>query len=257
MTLVTNEEEAIVTITLNRPKAANALSRDLLEELKATFINLRSNRHVRCIIITGRGHKVFSAGADLKERKELPESSVRNAVSLIGDTLSVIESMPQPVIASVNGLALGGGFELALACDLRIASTNAKFALPETSLGIIPGAGGTQRLPRLIGVARAKELIFTGRRLNCIEAEELGLITKAVSVEELPQETLLLARSIIKNAPIALAEAKKAIHYGMETDLHTGLKIEEWCYDATIPTMDRLEGLRAFAEKRQPEFKGK
>ncbi|MGN1386471.1 MAG: enoyl-CoA hydratase [Bacillus sp. (in: firmicutes)] len=256
MILLSNESEAITTITLNRPREANALSIDLLTELKTVLISLQNNRKVRCIIITGTGEKVFCAGADLKERKALADSDVRQAVSLIGKTFSIIETMPQPVIAAINGLALGGGLELALACDIRIASTSAQFALPETSLGIIPGAGGTQRLPRLIGSAKAKELIFTGRRLNCIEAEELGLISKAVSPAELSEETQRLAETIIRNAPIALAEAKKAIYHGMQTDLQTGLKIEEWCYNTTIPTKDRMEGLRAFSEKRQPVYKG-
>jgi len=254
--IILKKEQAIATITLNRPQAANALNKHLLEQLKDTFISLRYDRQVRCIIITGSGEKVFCAGADLKERQALPESEIRHAVSQIGQTFSIIETLPQPVIASINGLALGGGMELALACDIRIASTNASFSLPETSLGIIPGAGGTQRLPRLIGIAKAKELIFTGKRMNAIDAEKLGLITKAVSPSELTEETKQLAQSMIRNAPIALAEAKKAIHYGMQTDLQTGLQIEEWCYDVTIPTKDRLEGLRAFSEKRQPQYKG-
>lgn len=255
--IILSKSDQVATITLNRPQAANALSKDLLDKLRSTLISLRNDRQVRCIIITGSGEKVFCAGADLKERRELAESDIRQAVSLIGQTFSIIELMPQPVIASINGLALGGGLELALACDIRIASTNAAFALPEASLGIIPGAGGTQRLPRLIGIAKSKELIFTGKRIDTSEAEKLGLITKAVLPQELMEETQQLAQSIIRNAPIALAEVKKAIHYGMQTDLQTGLQIEEWCYDVTIPTKDRMEGLKAFAEKRQPEYKGK
>lgn len=254
--ILNKEENGIATITLNRPQVANALSRELLAELNNRLISLQANREVRCIIITGSGEKVFCAGADLKERKELPDAEIRQAVSLIGQTFHVIETMPQPVIACINGMALGGGLELALACDIRIASTNASFALPETTLAIIPGAGGTQRLPRLIGIARAKELIFTGRRMNSGEAEQIGLITKAVAPELLWQETEQLAHSIIRNGPIALAQAKKAIHYGMQTDLQTGLKIEEWCYDVTIPTKDRIEGLQAFAEKRRPAYIG-
>lgn len=254
--IILRRNDQIATITLNRPQAANSLSKDLLEKLRSTLSDLRNDRQIRCIIIAGSGEKVFCAGADLKERRELPESDIRHAVSLIGQTFSIIELMPQPVIASINGLALGGGLELALACDMRIASTNAAFGLPETSLGIIPGAGGTQRLPRLIGLAKAKELIFTGKRIDATEAAKLGLITKAVSPSNLMEETTQMAQSIIRNAPIALAEAKKAIHFGMQTDLQTGLQIEEWCYDVTIPTKDRMEGLKAFAEKRQPEYKG-
>lgn len=184
------------------------------------------------------------------------ENEVKGAVTLIRDTFSKLEELPQPVIAAINGVALGGGLELALACDLRIAIREASFGFPETSLAIIPGAGGTQRLPRLIGIAKAKELIFTGKRIDSCEAERIGLISKVVDREDLLLEARKLAKSIVQNGPIAVQQAKKAIQFGMESDLQTGLKIEEQCYARTIPTKDRSEGLLAFSEKRKPVYKG-
>ena len=164
--------------------------------------------------------------------------------------------MPQPVIAAVNGYAFGGGTELALACDIRVAAENAKFGLTETSLGIIPGAGGTQRLPRLVGKGRAKELIFTARRIDASEAKEIGLAEYEVTSDSLLEKAYELAEQIVRNAPIALAQAKFAIDKGYEVDLQTGLSIEQNAYEITIPTRDRLEGLQAFKEKRAPQYKG-
>ncbi|MEH6942828.1 enoyl-CoA hydratase [Bacillus sp. JJ722] len=249
-------DEGIVTITLNRSNAANALNQELLVQFNEILDTISNDSTVRCVIITGSGEKAFCAGADLKERKGLANHEVEKAVSQIRDTFSKLEALPQPVIAAMNGVAFGGGLELALACDLRISSTSARFGLTETSLAIIPGAGGTQRLPRLIGVAKAKELIYTAARIDSVEAEKIGLISRAVESSLLLQEAFLLANRIVQNGPIALKQAKKAIHHGMETDLQTGLKVEEWCYSATIPTNDRLEGLQAFSEKRKPVYKG-
>ncbi|WP_163103205.1 enoyl-CoA hydratase [Peribacillus alkalitolerans] len=250
------DELGIVTITLNRPEAANALSRHLLMELKELLHGLSFETSIRCIVITGEGEKAFCAGADLRERATMNVTEVKQTVALIGECISSIEKLPHPVIASINGAAFGGGLELALACDIRIAGEGAKMGLTETSLGIIPGAGGTQRLPRLIGIPKAKELIYTAKRISAIEAENLGLVNHAVPDEELSSETRRLAMEIAKNAPIALQQAKKAINQGMQTDLTTGIKIEELCYGVTIPTKDRLEGLQAFKEKRQPVYKG-
>ncbi len=254
--LVQRDDKGIATITLYRPEYANALSRQMLLELNETLDRLKDDHEVRCIIITASGEKVFCAGADLKERKGMNEREVKQAVSFIRSTFSKIEALPKPVIAAINGIAVGGGLELALACDLRIASHTSMFGLPETALAIIPGAGGTQRLPRLIGMAKAKELIFTASRIDSEEAVKIGLVSKSVSPNELLDEAMLLAGQIIKNGPIAVQQAKQAINHGMETDLQTGLKIEEWCYNETIPTNDRKEGLQAFAEKRKPVYKG-
>ena len=245
-----------MTITLNREHAANSLDRGLLLELGSALGEAAASRHVRSVIITGAGEKVFCAGADLKERKGMNEEETKQAVSLIKRTINQIEMIPQPVIAAINGSAFGGGLELALACDFRLAAAHAHFGLTETSLGIIPGAGGTQRLPRLIGTERAKELIFTAKRIAAVEAESLGLILRAVPLENLMEDARRLAGQIMMNGPIAVRQAKKAIRLGLETDLQTGLEIEELAYNETISTKDRREGLEAFAEKRKPVFTG-
>lgn len=255
-TILIEQSDHIAVITFNREHAANALNRQMLSELQETLIHIQGNMEVRCVIITASGEKTFCAGADLKERKGMSDTEVKQAVGLIRETISMIECMPMPVIAALNGVAYGGGLELALACDFRVASEHAKFGLTETSLGIIPGAGGTQRLPRLIGIAKAKELIYTAKRIDAKEAESIGLISKAVRSIELFNEVNLLAQMIIGNAPIAIRQAKKAIQLGIETDLQTGLKLEELCYNETIPSKDRQEGIQAFSEKRKPHYKG-
>lgn len=249
-------DNGVALITLNRPQAANALSTQMLEELKGILDSCKFDPAIRCIIITGAGEKAFCAGADLKERAGMDPRTVKKTVSLIRECVNQIESLPQPVIAAVNGSAFGGGSEMALACDIRIAAENAKFGLTETSLGIIPGAGGTQRLPRLVGKGRAKELIFTARRIDASEAKDIGLAEDVVSLESLLEKSYELARKIVRNAPIALAQAKFAIDKGYEVDLQTGLSIEQNAYEITIPTRDRLEGLQAFKEKRAPHYKG-
>lgn len=253
---VDKKENGIVIITLNRPEAANALSVQLLEDLRDALLACKFDQTVRCIVITGTGEKAFCAGADLKERVGMDPVQVRKTVALIRDTINSLESLPQPVIAAVNGVAFGGGTELALACDLRIASESAKFGLTETSLGIIPGAGGTQRLPRLIGKGRAKELIFTARRIDAREALELGLVEYTVPAGCLMDKAMDIGGQIVRNGPIAVQQAKFAIDKGYDVDLNTGLAIEQNAYEITIPTKDRLEGLRAFKEKRAPIYMG-
>ena len=246
----------ITLITLNRPEAANALSIQMLSELREAIAACKFDPSVRCVLITGAGEKIFCAGADLKERAGMDLSQVRKTVSLIRESINELEALPQPVIAALNGVALGGGMELALACDIRIASETAKFGLTETSLGIIPGAGGTQRLPRLLGKGRAKELIFTARRVDAREAREIGLIEYVTPEDSLLDKALSIANQIVLNAPIAIAQAKFAIDKGMNVDLSTGLSIEQNAYELTIPTKDRLEGIQAFKEKRPPVFIG-
>ncbi|NEZ42820.1 enoyl-CoA hydratase [Paenibacillus alvei] len=254
--LVSNRGNGIVLITLNRPEAANSLSIKMLEQLRDAAAACKLDRTVRCIVITGTGEKAFCAGADLKERAGMDMNQVRRTVSFIRETINEVEALPQPVIAAMNGAAVGGGMEVALACDIRIASTTATFALAETSLGIIPGAGGTQRLPRLIGKGRAKELIFTARKIDAEEARNIGLVEAVSPPEFLLDKALEMAGRIVRNAPIAVTQAKFAIDKGMEVELNTGLAIEQHAYEATIPTKDRLEGLQAFKEKRPPIFKG-
>lgn len=254
--LVSNMGNGIVLMTLNRPEAANALSIKMLEELRDAAATCKFDRSVRCIVVTGAGEKAFCAGADLKERAGMDMNRVRRTVSLIRESINDVEALPQPVIAAVNGAALGGGTELALACDIRIASETATFALTETSLGIIPGAGGTQRLPRLIGKGRAKELIFTARKIDAKEARDMGVVEYVTPPESLLDKTLEIAGQIVRNAPIAVAQAKFAIDKGCDADLSTGLAIEQHAYEVTIPTKDRSEGLQAFKDKRPPIFKG-
>jgi methylglutaconyl-CoA hydratase len=253
---VSTREDGIVVLTLNRPNAANALSTKMLEELKNVIDTCKFDPSVRCLVLTGAGEKAFCAGADLKERAGMEPQMVRKTVSLIRECINNLESLPQPVIAAVNGAAFGGGTELALACDIRVASENAKFGLTETSLGIIPGAGGTQRLPRLVGKGRAKELIFTARRIDAQEAKDIGLVEYVVRPESLFEKAIEIASQIVRNAPIAVRQAKFAIEKGMDVDLTTGLAIEQNAYEITIPTKDRLEGLQAFKEKRPPVYKG-
>lgn len=250
-------EKGIGLITLNRPEAANALSIQLLTDLNECLDEVAKNREIRVVLITGSGDKAFCAGADLKERKNMNEQQVRETVRLIGSTVNRVEALPQPVIAVLNGVAFGGGLELALACDLRIASSEAKMGLTEVSLGIIPGAGGTQRLPRLIGLGKAKELIYTARRITASEALEINLINEVVEKEDLLKRATELAREIAKNAPLSLIQAKIAINKGIEVDLTTGLKIEELAYNELLYTEDRMEGLVAFQEKRQPQYVGR
>jgi methylglutaconyl-CoA hydratase len=249
-------DHGVAILTLNRPEAANALSLKMLNELREIQQELKFNRNIRCVIVTGAGEKVFCAGADLKERAQMNETQVRQTVSLIRETINEFEQLPQPVICAMNGSAFGGGLELALACDIRIAADTAKMGLTETSLAIIPGAGGTQRLPRLIGKGRAKELIYTAKRISALEAEKIGLIEYAVPSEQLMEKAVQIANEIVENAPIAVAQAKIAINRGLEVDLNTGLKLEQMAYEMTIPTKDRLEGLQAFKEKRKPVYKG-
>jgi enoyl-CoA hydratase/carnithine racemase len=209
------------------------------------------------LIITGAGDRAFCAGADLKERLAMSEGEVRRFLSAIRRLFIKIEELPLPVLAAINGVSLGGGTELALACDLRVAVAHATMGLTETRLAIIPGAGGTQRLPRLVGTALAKELIFTGRKLTAQEGQSMGLVNRIFASEELMDGCLELAGEISKGGPIALAQAKFAINKGQDVELQTGLTIEASAYEICIPTEDRIEGLKAFQEKRKPIYKGR
>ena len=255
--LLSREEDGILTLTLNRPEVMNSLNFELLHRLRDQVDQVRHRRDVRVIVVTGAGEKAFCSGADLKERAGLPPEKVKEFIFTIRNLFTAIEQLGMPVIAAVNGVALGGGTELALACDIRIASATASMGLTETRLAIIPGAGGTQRLPRLIGRGKAKELIFTGRRVEAAEALQIGLVNRVVPPEALMDECRRMAAMICETGPIAIEQAKYAINYGLETDLATGLAIESNAYWVCIPTEDRLEGLAAFREKRKPVYKGK
>lgn len=255
--LLTEEKEQVALLTLNRPEVMNALNFPLLYALKEQIEALRTRSDIRVIIITGAGDKAFCAGADLKERATLNPAQVKEFILTVRNLFSSIEYLNKPVIAAINGIALGGGTELALASDIRIAALNASLGLTETRLAIIPGAGGTQRLPRLVGRGKAKELIFTGRRVAAEEALQINLVNNTCENALLIEECFKMAAMICETGPIAIEQAKYAINYGLETDLQTGLAIESNAYWVTIPTEDRLEALAAFGEKRKPVFKGK
>ena len=255
--LLVKEDSGVVTLTLNRPGVMNSLNFELLYALRDEVESLRFRRDVRVVIITAAGEKAFCSGADLKERATLSPDRVKAYIFTIRNLFTTIEQLNKAVIAAVNGVALGGGTELALASDIRIASMNASMGLTETRLAIIPGAGGTQRLPRLVGRGKAKELIFTGQRIGAEEALNIGLVNKICEPSDLPAECMKMAAMICETGPIAIEQAKYAINYGLETDIQTGLAIESNAYWVCIPTEDRLEGLAAFKEKRKPVYRGK
>lgn len=250
-------EQGIATVKLNRPEVGNALNLPTLIQLRELTQEIAHRRDIRVVVLTGAGEKSFCVGADLKERKTMTEQQVRQFLATIRDTFTEIAELPQPVICAINGFAFGGGLELALACDLRIVEDHSQLGLTETSLGIIPGAGGTQRLSRLIGSSKAKELIFTARRLKAEEAVEWGIVSYQVPSGESVKEAYELATQMSANAPLALAQAKFAIDRGLECDIRTGIWLEAKAYETLLPTEDRLEGLKAFAEKRKPHYQGK
>jgi len=247
----------IAVVTINRAEALNAFNYETLLELQRKVEEIRIDSMVRAVIFIGAGEKAFSVGADLKERKNLTDEQVKRNLFKINEVFNAIDNLPQPTIAAINGFAFGGGMELALACDFRIAAKEAVMGLTETGLAIIPGAGGTQRLPRLIGQAKALELILIARRLTADEAYDYGLLTRVVPRNDLLHECLGFCSLVLANGPIALQQAKFAIKNGMNIDLSTGLQIERKAYEVTLPTEDRIEALQAFAEKRKPIFKGK
>lgn len=241
-------------VRINAPERRNALGRGVVEGLIEVAARVATQRQVRCVVLLGAGDKAFCAGADLKERKGMGPAEVRQFVGLLNTCFSAIEHSPKVWIAAIHGACLGGGLELALATDMRVARAGAVLGLPEARLGIIPGAGATQRLPRIIGLARAKELILTGRRISAERAEALGLVNRVA--EDHLEAALELAAEVCECAPISLTQAKLAVNHGWDLPLEAGLRWERACYDVTIPTEDRLEGLRAFAEKRKPQYKG-
>lgn len=250
------EDAGIVLLGLDRPEAKNALGRRLMDEFRQALAALRFDPTVRVVVLHSLVPGVFCAGADLKERAAMTPAEVAAFVHGLRAGFTELEDLPVPVIAALEGAAFGGGLELALAADLRVAGADAKMGLVETSLAIIPGAGGTQRLPRLIGRSKAKELIFTGRRIDAAEAGRLGLVDRVVPAGGALDGALALAREILPNGPVALRMAKLAVNRGLELDRDSGLAFEQACYAQVIPTKDRLEGLAAFREKRRPRYKG-
>ncbi|XP_028786211.1 probable enoyl-CoA hydratase 2, mitochondrial [Neltuma alba] len=249
-------DSGIFEVSLDRAGAKNAIGKDMLRGLRHAleFIDRESSAKVAMIRSSVPG--VFCAGADLKERRTMSPSETKDFVNSLRSTFSFLEALCVPTIAVIEGVAFGGGLEMALACDIRICGEDALMSLPETGLAIIPGAGGTQRLPRLVGKATAKDIIFTGRKINSKDALSMGLVDYCVPSGEAHSKALAVAQDISQKGPVAIRMAKRAINEGVETDLESGLALEEECYDEVLNTKDRLEGLAAFAEKRKPKYTG-
>eukprot|EP00898_Chlorokybus_atmophyticus_P007842 jgi/Chlat1/8059/Chrsp73S07521 len=254
---LSGEDEGIQVWSLRRPSSRNSLGRVLVGELGRAVESAAGDARARAVVLRSGVEGVFCAGADLKERRQMIEDETVKFVNKLRSTFSALEALPVPTIAAMDGHALGGGLELALACDMRIAGASAVLGLPETSLAIIPGAGGTQRLARLIGMARAKEMIFTAARISAQQAEDIGLVNYCVPEGTAFERALQIAKQIAQQGPLAVKMAKLAVNRGCEVDLATGLVIEESCYQRIIPSQDRLEGLAAFVEKRKPKYIGK
>jgi len=263
--LLVEKEESMAWLKLNRPKVLNCLNSELLKAIRRALAEIAEDKAIRVVAVIGAGLKTFCAGADLTERKAMTPLEAIDYVGLIQQTMRDIETLPQPVIAAINGSAFGGGTELALACDLRVMVDDATLRLTEVKLGIIPGAGGTQRLPRLIGKSLAKEMILTAAPIGAERASQVGLVHKVVSDkpasdaefhEPLMDAVRKWASEIATAAPLSLKQAKQAIDQGYDRDLEAGLALETKAYLQLLNTKDRLEGLAAFAEKRQPVYRG-
>jgi enoyl-CoA hydratase len=256
-TLLVEIAGGTAVITLNRPKALNALNAKLYSELGQVTDELAANDEVKAIVITGSGDKAFAAGADIVYMAPLNSLECRKFVMSVKDILLKFENLPKPTIAALNGMALGGGCELAMCCDLRIAEEQAVFGQPEINLGIIPGAGGTQRLPRLVGAAKAKELVYLGGSINAAEAHRIGLVNMVVPTGTSLEKARQIAGKLASKGPVALAAAKAAINVGTQVDLAAGLTYEAECFSSLFATEDQKEGMKAFMEKRPAEFKGR
>jgi methylglutaconyl-CoA hydratase len=255
--VLVEREGRVAWLILNRPQAANALSSALVTALRSELAALAGLPDLAAVVIAGTPGKAFCAGADLKERLTMTLDQTRAYLDDLGALASAIEAFPRPTIAALSGATLGGGLEIALACDLRVADESASIGLSEVRLGIIPGAGGTQRLSRLCGIGIAKELILTGRRIDAHTALRLGLVSQVVRGEALRAAVSALCSELSSAGPLALAQAKRAIDGGFGRSMPEALAIERECYEVVLSSEDRNEGLRAFAEKRPPHFQGK
>lgn len=251
------KEGNVAVITINRPKALNALNSETLVELEMVIDNLAKEKDIYAVVLTGAGEKAFVAGADISEMKELSGMEGREFGILGNRVFRKIETLDKPVIAAVNGFALGGGCELSMACDIRIAAVKAKFGQPEVGLGITPGFGGTQRLSRLVGMGMAKELVYTAKIINAEEAFRIGLVNKVVELENLMPEAMKMANIIASQAPIAVKLCKSAVNRGMQCDIETALMYESEVFGACFSTEDQVEGMTAFSERRDKNFKNK
>jgi enoyl-CoA hydratase len=250
-------EDGIAIVTIDNQQALNALNTPTLKQLDTIIDQLRLNADVKGVIVTGAGEKSFVAGADISEFLKLNGETVKTFMAYAQRVFDKIEALDRPVIAAVNGYALGGGNELAMSCDIRIAAENALFGQPEVGLGLVPGYGGTQRLPRLIGPGKAKEVIFADERINAQEALRIGLVQRVVPKGQTLEESKKLLKKIMGKAPIAIKMAKKAINEGLGMSLRQGLDLEVQCNGVCFASEDKDEGAKAFLEKRPPHFKGK
>jgi enoyl-CoA hydratase len=256
-TLIYEKKDNIGVLTVNRPDKLNALSNELTEELQHLLDEIEKDVDLRVVVITGAGDKAFVAGADINELVERDALKGRDVSRFRQALFARIENLPVPVIAAVNGYALGGGLELALACNIRIASEKAQFGAPEVKLGIIPGDGGTQRLPRLVGLGRAMELVLTGDFIDAQEAHRIGLVNRVVSPDELMESAMTLAKKIASRPPLAVKYAKEAVNRSQEGDTASGYALESYLHALACTTEDKKEGVTAFLEKRKGKFKGK
>ncbi|HAM32740.1 MAG TPA: crotonase [Deltaproteobacteria bacterium] len=255
--LLVDVSERIATVTFNRPKSLNALNPPTVRELGTAMEEISSREDVGVVLLTGSGEKAFIAGADISEMKAFTTMQALDFALLGQGVLSFIERMPQPVIGAINGFALGGGCEVAMACDLLVASDTARFGQPEVNLGIIPGYGGTQRLPRLVGRNLAKELVLTGEMISAQRAYEIGLVNKVVPAAELMNAAREIAKKILSRGPVAVRTAKMAMNRGLDLDLGNACALEASLFAAGFSTADRQEGIAAFLEKRKPAFTGR
>ena len=255
--IVLEKEEHLAIVTINRPKALNALNSETLKDLDIVLEDLEKDSNIYCVILTGSGEKAFVAGADISEMKDLSEKEGKNFGLLGNRVFRRLEKLDKPVIAAISGFALGGGCELAMACDIRIASEKARFAQPEAGLGITPGFGGTQRLPRLVGEGKAKELIYTCAMVKADEALRIGLVNKVVPLENLMEEAKAMANAIMASAPIAVKLCKDAINRGMQVDIDEAIEIEAQDFGKCFATEDQKEGMTAFIERRAKNFLNK
>ncbi|ENZ00653.1 short-chain-enoyl-CoA hydratase [Clostridium thermobutyricum] len=251
------KEGNLAIVTINRPKALNALNSETLKDLNTVIDDLEKDNNIYAVILTGAGEKSFVAGADISEMKDLNEEQGREFGILGNKVFRRLETLDKPVIAAISGFALGGGCELAMSCDIRIASEKAKFAQPESGLGITPGFGGTQRLPRIVGLGKAKELIYTGEIIKADEALRIGLVNKVVALEELMNEAKAMANKIMVNAPIAVRLCKDAINRGMQVGMDEAIMIEAEDFGKCFSTEDQTEGMTAFMERREKNFQNK
>ena len=255
MSFVNFEQQgAVAVLTIDRPKALNALNPDVLADLKAAFEGIDQNT-VRCVVLTGAGDKSFVAGADIGSMSTMTKAEGEAFGKLGNDIFLMIESFPLPVIAAVNGFALGGGCELAMSCDIRVCSDNAMFGQPEAGLGITPGFGGTQRLPRIVGLGMAKQLLYTARNIDANEALRIGLVNAVVPQAELMDTVLKMANTIAKNAPIAVRACKKAVNEGMQVSIDKAVEIEEKLFGDCFETHDQVEGMACFLSREKPKPK--